>query len=305
MVVQELLRERATLEGNWRTLEPVRICRDALHKRPFRLVHNLASHPLLTREALAEAATEWAARPDVEPGRPNVHMDSGDVAVSDVAFSGPRPKAPAAEVIRHIETANALVLIQHLEAHPAYRPLFDEFVDFVRTLGGPEAESYLPNHNFVVFISSPGRKTAFHIDEEINFLMQAQGVKSVFVCDPLDRRITLEEELERVYCGEVMAAAYKPEAETRAEKFVITPGDAVHIPTHGAHWVQNHDAVSVSVSIYFRFPPSHCADIYKFNRQLRRLGLSPRPPGQSARIDRAKQNVVAATRLARDVLKRS
>ena len=67
-----------------------------------------------------------------------------------------------------------------------------------------------------------------------------------------------------------------------ARKFTLHPGDAVHLPTHGAHWVQNHNDVSVSLSLNMEFPKWLQADVYHANYYLRRLGFSPRPPGQSS-----------------------
>ena len=65
-------------------------------------------------------------------------------------------------------------------------------------------------------------------------------------------------------------------------------GEAVHIPTHGAHWVKNHDNVSVSLSLNFEFPHWLQADVYRTNHYLRRVGLSPLPPGRSVVVDRMK-----------------
>ena len=80
----------------------------------------------------------------------------------------------------------------------------------------------------------------------------------------------------------------KPGVEDRASVFDLNPGEGVFIPSHGAHWVQNGDSVSVSLSLNFELPPS----TYKYpsitNYALRRLGFQPRPPGQSLATDRLK-----------------
>ncbi|SFK11556.1 cupin-like domain-containing protein [Methylocapsa palsarum] len=292
------------LAGRWSTVDPAGSCRSALHREPFLLRHNLSENPLFSFEALGALADEWSKRPVVEAGRPNVHMDSGNVSHSDQPFKGKTPEIPAKEVVKQIDTANALVILQHLEAHPDYKPLLDEFKEFLRDLGGPEVEDFLPRHNFLVFITSPRRKTGYHFDEEINFLMQAHGEKHVWVCDPLNRETSPDESLEREYSGDIYSAKFKPEFEKSATKFVLSPGDAVHIPTHGAHWIETGDKPSVSVSMYFRFPASKHANVYKFNRYLRRLGFAPRPPGQSVLIDRAKQGVIASLQQVKHLVKR-
>ncbi len=173
------------------------------------------------------------------------------------------------------------LVIKHVESDPPYKALLDEYEAFVREIAGPENSRLLSNAEMLVFITSPKRKTPYHFDAEVNFLVQIQGSKDLWVCDPMDRNITTEEELERYYAVSITAGTYKAHAEKVAQKFTLGPGDAVHIPTHGAHWVQNHNVVSISLSLNMEFPRWKHADIYRANHLLRRLGISPRPPGHS------------------------
>ena len=56
------------------------------------------------------------------------------------------------------------------------------------------------------------------------------------------------------------------------------------------HWVQNGPAASISLSITFRTPASLRAErVHSLNARLRRLKLSPKPPGGAAGRDRAKE----------------
>jgi hypothetical protein len=69
----------------------------------------------------------------------------------------------------------------------------------------------------------------------------------------------------------------------------MEPTDGVYVPPHAPHWVQNGDEVSVSFSITFQTPLNERAiRVHSMNAKLRRLGLSPRPPGQRPRLDRRK-----------------
>jgi NADPH-dependent glutamate synthase beta subunit-like oxidoreductase len=57
--------------------------------------------------------------------------------------------------------------------------------------------------------------------------------------------------------------------------------------------------VSVSLSLNMEFPDWLQADVYRANHYLRRLGLSPRSPGQSIVADRSKAAVIGAMRTAK------
>jgi hypothetical protein len=214
------------------------------------------------------------------------------------------PELPVAEVIRRIETAGAWIILKHVEADPNYKAVLDECAAFVRSLAGPEGAKLLRNPEMLVLITSPNRVTPFHFDAEVNFLVQVHGSKDLWVCDPLDRSITTETEIERYYAVSITAGTYKPHAAERAARFVLHPGDAVHIPTHGAHWVKNHNQVSVSLSLNFEFPHWFQADVYRANHYLRRLGLTPRPPGKSVVTDRFKAAAVQAARTAKRLVRR-
>lgn len=288
----------ARTAGKWTTVDPIEECRLALHKTAFPVRHPLAGHPLFTIKALTAVAEEAAKRKD------DVFADAGDLALTDKWGTVPSPTMTIPQIIDRIETAKAWVVIKHVETNPAYKAVLDEYEAFVRDIAGPEGSKLLRNAEMLVFITSPNRKTPYHFDEEINFLVQIQGSKDLWACDPLDRTVTTEEEIERYYAASIAAGTYKPRAEETAKKFTLHPGDAVHLPTHGAHWVQNHNDVSISLSLNMEFPKWLQADVYHANYYLRRLGLSPRPPGQSLIADRSKAIAIGAARGAKRLLKR-
>jgi hypothetical protein len=282
----------------WTTVDPIEQCRQALHKKAFAVRHPLAGHPLFTIEALTKVAEEAAKRDG------DIYVDAGNLALTDKWGSLPPPTMSIPQIIDRIETAQAWLVMKHVEVNPAYKAVLDEYEAFVREIAGPEGSKLLHNAEMLVFITSPNRKTPYHFDSEINFLVQIQGSKDLWACDPMDRNVTTEEEIERYYAVSTSAGTYKPQAEKVARKFTLYPGDSVHLPTHGAHWVQNHDEVSVSLSLNMEFPNWLQADVYRANHHLRRLGLSPRPPGQSAIVDRSKATTFDLLRRAREFVKR-
>ena len=241
---------------------------------------------------------------DAAKRKRDLYLDAGNVAVTDKWGNIPVPEMPVSEVIKRIETAGAWIIMKHVETDPRYKVVLNEWADFVRTVAGPKGAKLLRNPEMLVMITSPHRVTPYHFDAEINFLVQIHGSKNLWVCDPLDRTITTEEEIERYYSVAVNAGTFKEHAEEKAAKFDLTPGDAVHIPTHGAHWVKNDDNVSVSLSLNFEYPAWYQADVYRANHFLRRRGIRPWPPGRSILFDRVKALTTKGVRSIRRLLRR-
>lgn len=260
----------------WKTVEPIEQCRVALHHKPFRVTHPLAGHPLFTVEALIEVAKEARKLPG------DLYADAGDVKITDKWGHIPMPDRPVEEVLNRIENAGAWIIMKHVEVDPAYAAVLKDFADFVAEVSAPDQRHLLNSPEMLVLITSPRRLTSFHFDAEVNFLAQIQGTKHVWVCDPADHEIVTDQEIERYYSGHQNAGTFKPFAEQRSTKFLLNPGEAVHIPTHGAHWVQNGDNVSVSLSLNFELPGSRYRYPSITNYGLRKLGLKPKRAGESA-----------------------
>ncbi len=282
----------------WTTESPIEHCREQLHKSAFVVHHHLANHPLFSVDALTKVAEQASERPG------DLYWDAGDLSITDKWGTTPKPDLTVREVIDRIDTAGAWMVMKHVDLDPRYKAVLDEFDAFLREIAGPEQAKLMSNIEMLIFITSPNRKTPYHFDAEVNFLTQIHGSKDMWVCDPQDRAVTTEEELERYYAVTTTAGTFKPEAEKTARKITLRPGDAVHIPTHGAHWLQNHDEVSISLSLNLEFPKWRYADVYRANYVMRKLGLRPRPPGGSAIADRTKAAAIGAVRQVRSIVKR-
>ena len=133
----------------------------------------------------------------------------------------------------------------------------------------------------IIFVTSPSRVTAYHIDRECNFLVQLRGSKHISIFDRNDREVLPEVERERFWTVDNNAAVYKPDLQNRASVFEMKPGTGVHIPVNAPHWVQNGNNVSITFAITFQFHDHVLADVYRTNYYLRKMGLAPVPPGRS------------------------
>jgi len=138
--------------------------------------------------------------------------------------------------------------------------------------------------------------TPFHLDPEHNFLLQIRGSKTVSMWDRDDRLVLPEEELEKFYARFVHRnLPWREVFQTTAWVVPLKPGQGLHFPVAVPHWVQNGPEVSISFSITFRSESSEARElIYRANANLRKLGISPRPPGQSLLLDSTKRATFAA-----------
>ena len=275
----------------WETMEPIEACRRALHHTSFRLRHRLDQDPLFSVAALIEVSRHAARR------HKDIYVDAGEVVVTDKWGKIPVPDLPVDALIQRIEHAGAWVVLKHVETDPRYARVLGQWATAMREIAGDGA-SLLTMPEMLAFITSPRRVTPFHFDAQVNVLVQIHGRKRLWVCDPADRSVVSETDIENYYGLSTTAGAFTARAQEAATEFLLEPGDAVHIPAHAAHWVENLDEVSVSLSLNFELPRAQGADIYLANYHLRRLGAAPRPPGHSRLGDSLK---AAAMRTARAV----
>jgi hypothetical protein len=201
-----------------------------------------------------------------------------------------------------LDETNSLVLLKHCEKDPEWGELFRRLMSEVVEQAGDALGSDLDIGRTTIVISSPRRVTSYHIDAEVNFLLQVRGHKLLHVFDPNDRTILSEPELEAFYSGDWDGAHYKTERESDASVFELGPGNGVHLPLHAPHWAQNLDDVSVGVSLNFNLRSgARLAKLYKMNNRLRKAGLQPLAPGVSRWHDKIKLAAFASLEGARSL----
>ena len=137
-----------------------------------------------------------------------------------------------------------------------------------------------------IFVTSAGGTTPMHFDGEHSFLLQMRGSKAVHTVPRVGVKTDVQRELDRYYDGEECSFDRMRES---ADRFVLEAGDGVYFPSFLPHWVANgpEPSVSFSLPLYTQFS-RRAEDVNRLNRHLRRVGLSPRPPGASEPVDAAK-----------------
>jgi hypothetical protein len=269
-------------------LDPDRL-RGCLDREPFRIGHRLSGHPLFAMDRLLELCR---ALPEH-----CVEYNAGDVAVGQDPSLTPRTGLSAEETVRRIAESKSWLVLKYVERDLAYRDLLYDCLDEIRAVSEAVSPGMDQREGFI-FLSSPRSITPFHMDPELNFLLQIAGSKKMRIFDNHDRSIVGEAELERFHREHPHRnLPYREEFAARERVFELGPGDGVHVPVTTPHWVEVGDEVSLSFSITFRSDVSERrAALYALNAALRARGLRPRPPGKSRASDELKYFLYRAGR---------
>jgi hypothetical protein len=247
----------------------------------FAIRHTLSEHPLLQLPRLIELARALPAD--------RVEYNAGNLALNQDPALTPQNGLSVEATIQRIEECNSWMVLKNVERVPEYDRLLSDCLAELAATGHPAARTVLGREAFV-FISSPGSVTPYHIDPELNFLLQVRGIKTMTVFPADDRTLLSELELERFYGGAHRNMVYKDEYAAKGTAFVMHPGDGVHVPVTAPHHVQNGPEVSISFSITFRNPESDRRQIiYEVNHRLRQRGWNPTPFGKSWLTDTIKE----------------
>ncbi len=155
-----------------------------------------------------------------------------------------------------------------------------------------------------LFITSPGQVTPYHVDSEVNFLIQLAGTKVVYIFDGNDRELLPWRELEEYHHG-TRRIELRQEFQSRGVPYELRPGLGVHNPVNFPHWVQNGALPSISLAVSYMRPKNDSLDVLRMNRYLRRFGIEPTPPGKSVIVDSAKRAIIHTGRSLKSMLRPS
>jgi hypothetical protein len=254
--------------------------------------HSLAGHPLFELEAIAELADRLP--PD------QVRRERGDLPLDDRGYVEVG-HGPAGETVLGVETNGARVSLRELQSDPVYGPLIHACHDEIASPLGTR-EGGVRRRAGYIFVTAPRANTPMHFDGEHSFLLQTRGHKTVHTVPRLEPEL-IQQELDRYYDD---APCNFDAMRESCETFELGPGDGVYFPSFVPHWVETGDTASVSFSLPFYTHYSRRAeDVNRINKRLRRLGLSPRPPGHSEPIDHLKASVQRSLRALRSPWERA
>ncbi len=266
-------------------LDPT-LCAARIGRGPMLLQHSLDDHPLLTLEALAALADSLSVET----------IECLTAAQQMVSPGGqPLPLPRPSETVLDIETNGRWMVMKNIEQNPLYGRLLDELLDLVAPLL-PAREGRMGVREGFMFLSAPNSVTPVHIDPEHNILLHVRGTKE-FSVGKFDRRTNEQREIRRYLQG-----GHRNLAESPSDFNVIKlePGDGLYVPPWRPHWVKNGPTYAISLSIAFRTWRSERYEYtHMVNGKLERIGLSPRPAGESDRLDAFKASYVRGKRWLR------
>lgn len=253
------------------------------NKNFFEVQHQLADHPLFQIPRLLELADEMTKK-----WPKDIYFDAGVDEIGQ-RWNGAPADITVEDLMRRIETSKAWIDFKSAERSAEYGKVLNTIMCDILRVSGRQLEKKMRRKQMAIFVTSPNRISTYHIDSEVNFLLQIRGEKEISLFDRKDRDVLPEEEIERSWTIDVNAAIYKPQLQDRATVFKLKPGNGVHIPVNSPHWVKNGNNISVSAAILYHSWDNAYYNLYSTNYYLRRMGLKPTPPFQSKFLDALKQ----------------
>jgi hypothetical protein len=238
---------------------------------PVMLTHELANHPLFSREALAVLADRMPAA--------CVEYNLGALPLGIRPEETPDNGLSVGDTVRTIDTNGSWVVLKNVERDPEYRALLNSALAEIEHVVIPGTGRMLHREAFI-FLSSPGSITPFHMDPEHNILLQIDGEKTMTVFPSGDESLVPPEKSERFHAGGHRNIAWSDSFMEKGKAFPLVAGEAIYVPVKAPHFVKNGPAVSVSFSITWRSERSVAeGELHALNAILRRRRLPLRSVG--------------------------
>ncbi|HEX4493300.1 MAG TPA: cupin domain-containing protein [Acidimicrobiia bacterium] len=260
----------------------------AFAQRSIAFRHALADHPLLDLGSIAELADRLA--PD------QVRRERSDLPLDDRGYVDVGDGSASTSVLG-IARNGFRISLREIQDDRRFAPLIaDCHAELAKLLGDREGGVARPAA--YIFVTAAGGTTPMHFDGEHSFLLQVRGTKSTHTVPRAGAGTDVQRELDRYYDGRDCSF---DRMRATADGFELGPGDAVYFPSFLPHWVTTgaEPSVSFSLPFYTRFS-RRAEDVNRLNRHLRRIGLSPRPPGASEPVDAAKVALLRSVRALKD-----
>lgn len=261
-----------------------------LDREPFRFRHGFLEHPALSLASLTEVL------PALPPDQVMYSKQLDDLATNfDTAHIDYKNGLSIEETIENIRTSNSYISVRKPEAHPRFREVADELKRDIGELMRRQGTGSLPLElELWLFIASPNATTPFHFDRFSNFLLQVRGRKQLAVFKPWNAEVLDPRSYESHVAREKREMDWRSEKDKFALKYELEPGDAIHIPFLGGHYVKNGEGdASITLSVFF-----HSRETIRWSKalltnhilrkRLRRFGIAPQPVNSSASFDSLK-----------------
>jgi hypothetical protein len=288
---KDLLARAQSAPERWLELEPEAM-REHYNRLPFAMRHRLAEHPLMQWSELMALCRRMPPR--------EVRYRFGDIAPDadfDMSYSQRyREGLTLDDALDNLEARRAYVCVYNPESDPVYRPFLEQLLAEFAVATQP-LDPHITWFSTYVFITAQGAITPYHMDREMNFLMQVRGSKTAYLWDQADPVIMSAAQKDQMLAYVGRKPQWLPEFEPKAMRFELTPGVGVHHPFIAPHRVHTGPELSVSLAFTFRTRWSDRQTLaHQLNWKLRQRGLRPGEIGRHAVVDAAKAGVLGLAR---------
>jgi hypothetical protein len=135
-----------------------------LNRLPYEFAHSLAGSPLFELSRLVDLAEKVAMRrtPHLPDG--DVYFNEGLIEAGEKPLRPDLPRTAAVDLIRQIETAQAWIILKHVEREPGYRKVLENCIRDILALSERELLRKIKWFEAILFITSPNRVTEYHLD---------------------------------------------------------------------------------------------------------------------------------------------
>ena len=243
--------------------------------------HELVDEPLLTLDALADAADRLPAQ--------NVEHHLADIPKVLPGGETKKLDQSPGDVVRGVASNGCWVMLSALARLPDYTELLGRAAGRFELALRARGERIV-GHNLVAFVGAPGATVPVHFDRNHHLLLQIRGTKTVGTGTFADPRVR-ELQLERGMQYHRLNADAVPDNAVEHE---LRAGQALVIPAYMFHWVHGGDDVSIALTCTASTETTiRDAAVYRFNVRARKLHLPTQPPGPHLWLDRAKRRAIA------------
>ena len=265
---------------------------------PFQFAHFLHEHPAFQLNALLEAAERLS-----QTKHNKSHYESGEPDRN--AWFGARPEGTTlVQALASIQSGKNWVILKRIHEDQVYGGILQRIIPELSGLTGMDIAKLYYDPTMTIFVTSPGRITPYHMDGETNFLAQIHGEKIAYIYDGNCPDVLSQQQMELYWTGKLPKINYPDAMPVGQWQYTLKPGNGVFNPACFPHWLQNGNGVSVSVSMNFKRRHNAAVGAHRTNKYLRRMGMSPNPPGVSLSVDRAKEATFGRLYSAAEALKK-
>jgi hypothetical protein len=296
---REMASDAARADTRWLELDPAAF-RQSYNREPFLVAHRLAQHDAFRLDELKALCRRMP--------QGTVNHRIGVVPINtdfDKSLTSFRKSLTLDDALDAMEERQAYVVVNNPEIDREYRPVIEGLLGELACCTD-SLEPFMNWYSTYLFISAHHSVTPYHMDREMNFLLQIRGTKTVRLWNPSDDEVMTPAQKDELlsYAGEARPQ-YHDGLASKAMVYELKPGLGVHHPYIAPHLVHTGPELSISLAITFRTRQSDVwRDAHRLNHSLRAWGIHPTSVRKSMLIDRTKAKAVSAVRWARTLMRK-